>query len=252
MDTLVTRHGIPGTAAEVIDPDCGRWSAARGVADLRTGRPMRAEDRLRIGSVSKTFTATVVVQLAAEGRTGLDSPVERYLPGLIRANGYDGRKISVRRLLQHTSGLPDHVESIAPPPVDEWRFRHFEPRELIATALTMPPPDKKWHYATTNTVVVGLIVEKVTGRGVEAEVTRRIIKPRGLRDTYRPGDRTRARGPHSRSYVIAPGGADGAPPSRSDGTEWNVALGGAGGALIPAVDTALCATDRTHQLKETP
>ncbi|KOU47581.1 peptidase [Streptomyces sp. WM6378] len=228
LDTLVTRHGIAGAAAEVADSECGRWKAARGVADRDTGRPMNADDRLRIGSVTKTFTATVVVQLAAEGRIELDAPVERYLPGLIRGNGYDGRKITVRQLLQHTSGLPDYVEAIADRPVNEWRYRHFEPRELIATALTMERPVKKWHYATTNTLVAGLIVEKVSGRGIEAEVSRRILGPLGLRDTYWPGDATRVRGAHSRSYFPDPGGSG----RQVDGTEWNVTFGGAGGALV--------------------
>ncbi|WJV51563.1 serine hydrolase domain-containing protein [Streptomyces flavofungini] len=258
MRPLVGRHGIPGAAAEVVDRRCGRWSVARGVADLDSGRGMAAGDRLRIGSVSKTFTATVVVQLAAEGRIGLDAPVERYLPGLIRGNGHDGREITVRQLLQHTSGLPDYVEALAERPVHEWRFRHFEPREQIAAALTMPHPDKKWHYATTNTVVAGLIVEKVTGHRVEAEVNRRIIRELGLRDTYWPGDGTRIRGAHSRSYFpdgpdgerdgearlrvdgtppSTAGGTpsanpDGTPPARVDGTEWNMTFGGAGGALV--------------------
>ncbi|MER6503201.1 serine hydrolase domain-containing protein [Streptomyces sp. NPDC001455] len=247
LDTLVTRHVIPGVAAEVIGRDCGRWTAERGVADLHTGRPMRAADRLRIGSVTKTFTATVVVQLADEGRIGLDDPVERYLPGLIRGNGHDGRTITVRQLLQHTSGLPDYTEAIVERPVDEWRFRHFEPRELVATALAMPRPATEWHYSTTNSVIAGMIVEKVTGHGVEAEVRRRIIEPLGLRDTYWPGDRTRIRGPHSRSYFPAAGSADAARPdttsssdgaplsdgtSLSDGTEWNMTFGGAGGALV--------------------
>lgn len=232
LDTLGQRHGLPGAAVEVVDGRCGQWSVARGVADLGTGRPMNAKDRLRIGSVSKTFTATVVVQLAAEGRIGLDAPVERYLPGLIRDNGHDGRTITVRQLLQHTSGLPDHAESIAGRPVEEWRYRHFEPRELIATALKLPRPDKKWHYSTTNTIIAGLIVEKVTGRGVEAEVTRRIIKPLGMRDTYWPGDDTSIQGPHSRSYFRSPDAPDGTPSPRVDGTEWNVTFGGAGGALI--------------------
>ncbi|MFB7913968.1 serine hydrolase domain-containing protein [Streptomyces sp. NPDC056061] len=247
LDTLVTRHGTPGVAAEVIGRDCGRWTAARGIADLDTGRPMRAADRLRIGSITKTFTATVVVQLADEGRIGLDDPVERYLPGLIRGNGHDGRRITVRQLLQHTSGLPDYTEALAERPVDEWRFRHFEPRELVATALAMPRPATAWSYSTTNYVLAGLIVEKVTGHGVEAEVRRRIIEPLGLRDTYWPGDRTRIRGPHSRSYVPATGPADAVRPdgtslsdsisssdgpALSDGTEWNMSFGGAGGALV--------------------
>ncbi|MFI1256269.1 serine hydrolase domain-containing protein [Streptomyces netropsis] len=234
LGTLTQRHGLAGAAVEVVDGRCGQWRAARGVADLGTGRPMNAKDRLRIGSVSKTFTATVVVQLAAEGRIGLDAPVERYLPGLIRGNGHDRRTITVRQLLQHTSGLPDHVEAFVDRPVNEWRYRHFEPRELIATALRLPRPDKKWHYSTTNTVIAGLVVEKVTGRGIEAEVTRRIIEPLDLRDTYWPGDDTRIRGPHSRSYFRDADAPDGTRSPRVDGTEWNVTFGGAGGALVSA------------------
>ncbi|WP_435846606.1 serine hydrolase domain-containing protein [Streptomyces chrestomyceticus] len=232
LDTLVTRHGIPGVAAELTDPRCGRWDTARGVADRKTGRPMRAEDRFRIGSVTKTFTATVVLQLVAEGRIALDAPVERYLPGLIRGgdgHGYDGRTITVRQLLQHTSGLPDYTAALVQLPVEQWRFRHTEPRELIATALKMPPPEKKWHYATTNYLLAGLIVEKVTGHGVESEVTRRILRPLGLRDTYWPGDSTRIRGAHSHSYFSATDEPD-AP--LADGTEWNMTFGGAGGALV--------------------
>ncbi|MEU2789893.1 serine hydrolase domain-containing protein [Streptomyces sp. NPDC007100] len=232
LDTLVTRHGIPGAAAETTDPRCGRLTTARGVADLRTGHPMRAADRLRIGSVTKTFTATVVVQLAAEGRIGLDAPVERYLPGLIRGNGHDGRTITVRQLLQHTSGLPDYTEALVQLPLEKWRFKHAEPRELIATALAMPRPDKPWHYATTNYLIAGLIVEKITGHGIEAEVNRRIVKPLGLRDTYWPGDDTGIEGPHSHSYFTDSdqGGTGGSP--LVDGTAWNMTFGGAGGALI--------------------
>jgi D-alanyl-D-alanine carboxypeptidase len=255
LDTLVARDSIPGVAAEVTGPECGRWTVARGVADRDTGRPMRTEDRLRIGSITKTFTATVVVQLAAEGRIDLDAPVERYLPGLIRGNGYDGRRITVRQLLQHTSGLPDHVDAVAGRPLDEWRLRHYEPRELVALALTLPHPDATWSYSTTNYVLAGLVVEQVTGHRVEAEVDRRIIRPLGLRGTYWPGDRTGIRGPHSHSYFPdpadlgddpadlgdAPADLGDAPADLSDasagtalrdGTEWNMTFGGAGGALV--------------------
>ncbi|MFD5086583.1 serine hydrolase domain-containing protein [Kitasatospora sp. NPDC058406] len=230
LDTLVGGDGVPGAAAEFTDPRCGRRTAARGVADLATGRPMRAEDRLRIGSVTKTFTATLVVQLAAEGRIGLDDTVERHLPGLVRGNGHDGGRITVRQLLQHTSGLPDYTEALVGLPVDAWRFRHFEPRELVAIGLTLPRPEKAWSYSTTNSVIAGLLVEKVTGRPFEAELQRRIIGPLGLRDTYWPGDELRIRGPHSRSYYVDHAAPEGAP--RIDGTEWNASFGGAGGALV--------------------
>lgn len=93
LHTFLTRNAVPGAAVLVTDPgpahgvSCRRWSEAVGAADLRTGRPMNATDRLRAGSVAKTFTATVVLQLAAERRLSLDAPMDRYLPGLIRAHG---------------------------------------------------------------------------------------------------------------------------------------------------------------------
>ncbi|WP_201300764.1 serine hydrolase [Streptomyces sp. HF10] len=115
---LVAEDRIAG-AAVLVDgpaagPGCARWSVTYGAADLRTGRLTNTTDRLRIGSVTKTFTATVVLQLAAEHRLSLDAPVERCLPGLIRGHGYDGRRITVRQLLQHTSGLPDCLEALIP------------------------------------------------------------------------------------------------------------------------------------------
>ncbi|MEU3414872.1 serine hydrolase domain-containing protein [Streptomyces sp. NPDC006658] len=227
---LVTHDRIAGAAVLVGDPGpaapCARWTVTDGTADLRTGRPMNTTDRLRAGSVTKTFTATVVLRLAAEGRLSLDSPVERYLPGLIRDGGYDGRRITVRQLLRHTSGLPDYLDAPEWQHPERVRYRHFEPRELIARALRLPPPDRTWHYATTNYLVAGLIIREVTGHSPEAEITRRIIAPLGLRDTYWPGDDTRVQGPHSHSYFTA---ADG---RRVDGTAWNTTFGGVGGALV--------------------
>lgn len=188
---------------------------------------MPTDPRVRIGSITKTFTAVTVLRLAAEGRVSLDAPVARYLPGLIDANGHDGRHITVRSLLRHTSGLPDHMDSFQS--TDEFRFRHFEPEELVRRALRLPGPGGGWHYSTTNYVVAGLIVEKVTGHRLEDETERRIIRPLGLHGTYWPGDETRIRGPHPRGYVRVEG--DG-PVRRADSTEMNTTVAWAGGALI--------------------
>ncbi|WP_225823635.1 serine hydrolase domain-containing protein [Streptomyces naphthomycinicus] len=227
---LVAHDRIAGAAVLVTDagPDasCARWTLADGVAELGTGRPMNTTDRLRVGSVTKTFTATVVLQLAAERRLLLDAPVERYLPGLIREGGHDGRRITVRRILQHTSGLPDYLDAPEWEHPERVRDRHFEPRRLVARALRLPRPEHTWHYATTNYLVAGLLVRAVTGHSPEAEITRRVIAPLGLHDTYWPGDDTRIRGPHSHSYFTAEDGR------RADGTDWNTTFGGVGGALV--------------------
>ncbi|HSX96278.1 MAG TPA: serine hydrolase domain-containing protein [Streptomyces sp.] len=227
---LTDQHGITGAAVLVTDPTagkpCERWAATAGTADLRTGRPMNTTDRLRAGSVTKTFTAALVLQLVAEHRLSLDAPVDRYLPGLIGKDVDHRRPVTVRQLLQHTSGLPDYLDAPEWERLERLRFRHFEPRDLVARALELPRPQGTWHYATTNYLVLGMIVREVTGRTPEAEITRRIIKPLGLRDTYWPGDDPRVRGAHSRSYFTDGGGR------RVDGTAWNMSFGGVGGALV--------------------
>ncbi|MFG2134645.1 serine hydrolase domain-containing protein [Streptomyces sp. NPDC048751] len=230
LHELTDREGIAGAAVLVADPTvkgpCGRRAEAAGTADLRTGRRMNAADRLRVGSVTKTFTATLVLQLVAEGRLSLEDPVDRHLPGLVRGHGYDGRRITVRQLLQHTSGLPDYLDAPEWEHPEQLRYRHFEPRDLVTSALALPRPQSTWHYATTNYLLLGLIVREVTGRTPEAEITRRVIEPLGLHDTYWPGDGTRVHGPHSRSYFTSDDGR------RVDGTAWNMTFGGVGGALV--------------------
>lgn len=221
LRALTEVHGIAGAAIEVSGPRCGRWSDASGLADLRTGRPMTAGGRVRIGSTTKTFTATVVLRLAAEHRVGLDTTVEHYLPGVVRGNGYDGRRMTVRDLLRHTSGLPDHVDALPWESLPQWRFRRFTPAQLVALALDQPHPSRAWAYSTTNYVLAGMIVERVTGRPVGSEITDRVIRPLGLRDTYWPGDSPSLRGPHPRGYW-----------NGMDLTELSMSWGGAGGALI--------------------
>ncbi|SEP61942.1 D-alanyl-D-alanine carboxypeptidase [Streptomyces sp. yr375] len=230
LHVLTGRDGIAGGAVLVADPGgaapCRRWAETAGTADLRTGRPTNAADRLRVGSVTKVFTATLVLQLVAERRLSLGDPVDRYLPGLLHGPGHDGRRITVRQLLQHTSGLPDYLDAPEWEHPERLRYRHFEPRELVTRALELPRPHGTWHYATTNYVVLGMIVRAVTGNSPELEITRRIITPLGLRDTYWPGDDTRVQGPHSHSYFAADDGR------RVDGTAWNMTFGGVGGALV--------------------
>ncbi|WP_187437745.1 serine hydrolase domain-containing protein [Actinomadura decatromicini] len=224
LNRMTGVHGMPGAAVRVDDPRCGTWTAATGTADRRTGRPMDAASRTRVASITKTFTATAVLQLAAEKRISLDAPVARYLPGLLDRNGHDGRKITVRSLLNHTSGLPDHMDSFAS--ADEFRYRHFEPRELVDRALSLPAPETEWHYSTTNYVIAGLLIEKVTGHRAEDEIQRRIIGPLRLRDTYWPGDELRIRGRHLHGYVRRQDG------KLVDYTEMNTTAAWTGGALI--------------------
>ncbi|WP_129839772.1 serine hydrolase domain-containing protein [Streptomyces sp. RFCAC02] len=196
--------GVVGVAAEVTSPD-GSDSARAGTAALGTDRRMPPDGRFRIGSATKTFTATVVLQLVAEGRLSLDDTVERWLPGLVRADGVDGREITVRQLLQHTSGIPDVLpEADALLTADGYRsdrFRTFTPEELVGLALRQPLPETEWSYSNTNYILAAMIVHEVTGRSWEREVTDRIIRPLGLADTSAPGSFPFILGPHARAYT---------------------------------------------------
>jgi D-alanyl-D-alanine carboxypeptidase len=226
---LTGADGVVGAAIEVDTPGCGKWADTSGQADVRTGKPMSSTDRVRIGSNTKTYTATVLLQLVAEHRVDLAGTVDHYLPGLIGTNGYDGRKITVRRLLQHTSGLPDHVEGLDWDHPENWQSHAFTPRELVALALTQPRPQQAWSYSTTNYIVLGMIIQKVTGHSPTTEITRRIIRPLGLDNTYWPGTDPTIHGPHPRGYQrIEKDGRT----VLADVTDFNMTYGGVGGALV--------------------
>lgn len=195
----ITAAGMPGVFAQAVDGR-DRQSAAAGVADVTTGAPTRPGMRHRVGSITKTFTATVLLQLVGEGRLRLDAPIGRYLP----AYAVDG--VTVRMLLNHTSGIADydHVIFATDASLEENRHRTFTPAELAAFGLDQPatgPPGAAWSYSNTNYVLAGMILEKITGRSVAHEITKRIIRPLGLRHTYLPGTGTRIRGPHSAAYI---------------------------------------------------
>ncbi|MEV8630581.1 serine hydrolase domain-containing protein [Streptosporangium sp. NPDC051023] len=224
LDALTRAEGVPGATAEVTGPGCGTWRGTSGTADREHRRPVRGGERFRIGSVTKTFTATVVLQLAAEGRLDLDAPVERYLPGVVNGR-YDGGSITVRGLLRHTSGLPDYVSGLDWDNVAQWRLDHHSDRELVNVALALPSPGDGWHYSNTNYVLAGMIVEKVTGKDIGTEITRRVVKRLGLNDTYWPGDATGLRGRHLRGYTPVGDGL-------VDVTDFNPTVAGASGALV--------------------
>ncbi|WP_329088735.1 serine hydrolase domain-containing protein [Streptosporangium sp. NBC_01469] len=228
LNDLVRDGGFPAALAAVRGRDGRTRDYTAGVADLKTRAKVPVNGRVRIGSNTKTFVAVVVLQLAGEGKLDLDAPVEEYLPGLIRGNGNDGRNITIRQLLQHTSGLPDYARDL--PPFSEFQHRYFEPRELLDRGLAQKPvaaPGEGWSYSNTGYVVLGLLVQKVTGRPIGEEVTGRIIKPLGLRDTYWPGvGEQEIRGAHPHGY--APTG----PASMVDVTRMDPSTAWAAGQLI--------------------
>ncbi|MGW7550014.1 serine hydrolase domain-containing protein [Streptomyces sp. WAC 06725] len=221
--------GASGISVTVKSPRCGVWNGGVGLADLKTGRKVVGNEHSRIASDTKTWTATVVLQLVGEGRIKLDDTVDHYLPGLIRTKSYDGRKITIRQLLQHTSGLPDYLDAPYWNDLDARRWDHVEPLQTVEQALTLPPPDDRtpagFSYSNTNYNLAGLIVTEVTGRDIGTEIEQRIIEPLGLRETYWPGDRTKLPEPDLRGYAERNG-------ALRDRTEWNTSGADASGALV--------------------
>ncbi|SDT47844.1 D-alanyl-D-alanine carboxypeptidase [Streptomyces sp. TLI_053] len=236
MTELLRDEILPGTIAGVRE-DGGNWSAAVGVADGTTGRPRSPQERFRIGSLTKTFTATVVLQLKAEGRLGLDDPVERWLPGVVQGNGNDGSTITVRHLLGHTSGLfsydedPLMIQRLASPDFLKHRYDTYRPEDLVRTAVSHPPlfaPGSSRSYSNTNFVLAGMIVAKVTGHPYGQEIEQRILRPLGLRATSLPGTAAGLPRPHAVGYSTLFGGS--ATPVET--TELNPSWGGAAGEMI--------------------
>ncbi|MFD3675320.1 serine hydrolase domain-containing protein [Streptomyces sp. NPDC058613] len=226
LNALV-RDGQPAALATVRGGDGRTQTYTAGIGDLATGAKVPRDGQVRIGSNTKTFVAVVLLQLVGEGKIGLDDWVDTHLPGLVRGEGIDGRHITVRQLLQHTSGLPEYGVHISD---DEIAHRYFEPRDLVDIALKHKAefsPGERWSYSNTNYVLAGLIIQKVTGRPLAEEIDRRVIRRIGLRHTYfpAPGDKT-IREPHPKGYRVM---ADG---ELRDSTEVDPSAGGAAGQMI--------------------
>ena len=175
----------------VLRADGARRAEARGFAELERSVELRPEDRFRVGSVTKTFVATLVLLLAQDGRLELDDPVDRWLPGLLPR----GRTITVRQLLSHTSGLDDYVEDEH---VRRDLERRWKPDELVSVALAHPldprAPGRSFSYSSTNYIVLGLIAERAGEAPLGSQLRTRLFDPLGLRNTsFVPG---RLRGPH--------------------------------------------------------
>lgn len=195
--------GYPAALASVTSPDGTRVDAAVGTGDLAAGEPAPVDGEVRVGSNTKPVVAVVVLQLVEEGRVALDEPVETYLPGLLRGDGVDGRAITVRDLLQHTSGLPEYTAAVAADPFAV-RDRWISPRDMLDVALEEPAvfaPGERFAYTNTNYLTLGLLVERVTQRPLHEQVDERVAQPLGLEHTYLPAPGERElRGEHPLGY----------------------------------------------------
>ncbi len=185
LDRLRTRHGIPGISVAIRLRDGSTWLGVSGVADVAAGTPVTRSTSFAIASISKTFTAALILALADEGGIDLDAPVRTYLPALKKV----GSKILVRQLLDHTSGLRDFFYH---PSIDHLLLSEPDRRWDAGLAMRYVgkayfKPGKGWHYSNTNYLVLGLLAEAVGKAPLAAQVRDRFLVPLKLdRTWYQP------------------------------------------------------------------
>lgn len=226
VEKALRQCDVPGAAVGVFAGG-GRWTAAFGLADVARGRPVRLDDRFAIRSVTKSFVVTRVLQLAAYGRVGLDDPIAKYYPGVP-----NGRRITLRDLAGMTSGLFDYTkdatfrERFGSDPLRRWT----DP-ELIALALAHPvgfQPGARYEYSNTNTLLLGRVIAKVTGRRVGPALEQGILGPLGLdRTLYLYGTRIPAPG------VLGYQGVENGRPAKVEVSFTGL---GASGAMVSTLD----------------
>ena len=185
LDEAWKASKAPGAVVGIWIPGEGSYIATKGTSNLATGQPIRVDDHTRIGSITKTFTVTALLILADEKKLGLDDPVSKYTPWVPNA-----QNITLRMLADMTSGLASYTESEA------WvkQFlknpnRVWTPRELVDVGIAQKPtfaPDTGWHYSNTNTVLLGMIIEQVTGQKIGEVFAAKLFKPLGLTQTSWP------------------------------------------------------------------
>ncbi|MFB6820353.1 serine hydrolase domain-containing protein [Streptomyces virginiae] len=216
---------IPGVIVSVSAPGKGDYIRSFGVADKATGAPMTPNLNMRIGSVTKTFTVTALLELVDEGKVGLDDPIGKYVDGVP-----NGDRITLRELAGMRSGLFNYS-------ADEGFYkaftsnpdRPFTPQELLAYSFEHPvlfEPNAKFYYCNTNLILLGLVVEKVSGVPLDTFVDREVVEPAGLKHTLFPtGPEFPA--PHAQGYTdqTASGKVE-------TSTDWNPSWAWAAGAMI--------------------
>ena len=226
--------GLPSSqqsaAVVTVTGSSGSWSGASGLADPATGDPATTADEVRIGSISKTFIATVVLQLVAQHRINLDQPVQQYLPGLL---SQDDPPITIAELLDHTSGLGP-VDGTVNAGDPQWflanRLGTYTASQLLGPVLQQPlifPPGTRQQYNGVNYIVLAMVIEKVTGHGYAQEIERRILRPLGMDHTYVPATSPAMPSPYLHGYY-----QQGAGEPLIDISEQSPTLFGAQGAMI--------------------
>lgn len=204
----VVSAGSPGAFALVSDRRGAGGTVSTGTGDLATQAPVDPRGRFRVGSITKNLTAVLTLQLVARHQVDLDAPATGYLPGGVLPSG---SPITVRQLLDHTSGLYDYSNDLPGILVgdtvtgyQQFRYRTYAPADLVAGALTHGSqftPGSRYDYSNTNFVVLGMLVEHVTGEPFAKVLTDRILRPAGMTATGFVVPRTDIAGPHAVGYL---------------------------------------------------
>lgn len=198
VEKTMKENVIPGAVVLISSKDQGEWTGTFGTRTWGTDEPMQAGDHFRIGSNTKTMTSTVILQLVQEGKLALDDPISKYIPGV---PGGDG--ITIANLSEMRSGLysysfdPGFNNTLDQEPQKVWT-----PQELLDIAFSHPqngPPGQEFDYSNTNIILLGLVIEKLTGMTASQAFQERIFTPLGLKDTSLPLD-SNLPNPHPQGY----------------------------------------------------
>jgi D-alanyl-D-alanine carboxypeptidase len=228
IDAAVNSTGIPGAMVGIWGPN-GNYVKVAGVADTATKAPMETDFYHRIGSVTKTFTVTALLQLVDEGKIGLDDPISQYVDGVM-----EGDAISLRHLAGMRSGLVDYTtsEQFVMEYLSDPR-RAFTPEELVGYVKDLPlqlRPGTTVDYSNTNTVLLGMVIEKVSGSNLSDVIDTKIATPLGMEHTSFPTTNAFPT-PHAQGYTNQT-----LDESVTAATDWNPSWGGAAGAMISSLD----------------
>lgn len=233
MTDTLKESQAPGMILGIWMPDRGEYVSAKGQADVATHTPMQTTDTFRIGSLTKTFTATVVLHLVDEGKLRLDDPISKYsLPAVATSHIPaipDGDKITILMLLSHASGLYNYTENAAIEKQVMSRRASMTPQALVEAAIKEKPyfaPGEGYHYSNTDTIILGMLVEQLTGKPLAEEIDRRIIQPLHLTQTTFSTTSVNIPGHFSHGYLREMAGGP-----LVDWTVQNVSWGWAAGAM---------------------
>jgi D-alanyl-D-alanine carboxypeptidase len=226
---VMREANVPGVSVGIWTPDKGEYVKSFGVADRSTRERMRPDLYMRIGSETKTFTVTAVLELVDQGRIGLDDTIDRYVDGVP-----NGDRITLRQLAGMRSGLfnysedDDFFKALTSDPQ-----RPFTPQQLLDYAFQHPvlfQPGEKFSYCNTNLILLGLVVEKISGQTLADYIQEHVLDPVGLKDTLFPTGNEFPE-PHAQGYTDQP-----ATGTVEDTAEWNPSWGWAAGAMISKLE----------------